>query len=150
MQARDATRKSPVTISPEATVAEAATVMDREVVGALVVVDGDRPVGIVTDRDLVVRGVARRVPPDARVDSLMTTALVTLPADADIRRAVNLFHSQPFRRLPLVEDGRVVGMLTADDLVIDMVTALGSAIRPIFGQVVFGTPEPEAPVPLGR
>ena len=70
MQARAATRKAPVTVAPDSTIAEVAALMDRAVVGGVVVVDGDRPVGIVTDRDLAVRALARRVPPDARVDSV--------------------------------------------------------------------------------
>lgn len=146
MQAIEATRKPVVTIAAGASVAEAAALMDRRVVGALVVLDGDRPVGIVTDRDLVVRGLARGVPGDARVDSVMTTELVTLPADADLRQALTTFYSHNFRRLPLVEDGRIAGMITTDDLVIDLVNDLGTLIRPVFGQVVFGTPQPQVPL----
>jgi CBS domain-containing protein len=148
MQAKEAIRKPPVTIAPGATVAEAAERMDREVVGALVVVEGDQPVGIVTDRDLVVRALARRLPNDARIDSVMTTELVTLPADADIRDVLAAFYSHRFRRLPLVEDGRMAGMVTVDDLMVGLVDGLGLLIRPVFGQVVFGTPEPQFPVPV--
>jgi CBS domain-containing protein len=146
MQVIEATRKPVVTIRAEASVAEAAALMDRRVVGALVVLDGDRPVGLVTDRDLVVRGLARGVPGDARVDSVMTTELVTLPADADLREALTTFYSHDFRRLPLVEDGRIAGMITMDDLVIDLVNDLGTLIGPVIGQVVFGTPQPQIPL----
>jgi CBS domain-containing protein len=141
MKARDAMRKPPATIGRGATIAEAARLMDRRSVGALVVVDGERPVGIVTDRDLVVRGFARHLPGDACVDRVMTADPVTLPADADVRQAFSLFYRQPFRRLPLVEDGRMVGMLSVDDLVLDLVNDLDSLVRPVFGQVVFGWPE---------
>ena len=61
MRAVDAVRKPPVTIAPEATIAEAARLMDNHVVGALVVMDGDRPMGVVTDRDIAIRAVARDV-----------------------------------------------------------------------------------------
>lgn len=146
MLAKDAARKAPVTIAADRTVTEAAELMDRAVVGALVVVgDDDRPVGIVTDRDLVVRGMARRVSPDARVDSVMSTDLVTLPADADLRDALGAFESTPVRRLPLVEGGRIVGMVTIDDLVIDLASDLGRLSRPITGQVLFGHQEPASP-----
>jgi CBS domain-containing protein len=61
MKMRDLTVKPPVTVTAETTLAAAAQLMDRQAVGAVVVVDGERPVGIATDRDIVVRGVARRV-----------------------------------------------------------------------------------------
>jgi|SRR5581483_8681962 len=140
MQARQAIRKSMVTIPSGASLAEAADLMDRAVVGALVVVDGHEPVGIVTDRDLVVRGMVKRLPLDARIDSVMSTGLVTLPAGADLHDALKVFSSHAIRRLPLVEDGRVVGMLTVDDLAIDLAGDLGTLFRPVVGQVIFGAP----------
>ncbi len=147
MRALDASRKVPVTITPEASLAEAARVMDRVVVGALVVVDAGRPVGIVTDRDLVVRGLARDIPGDARVDAVMSPHLIALDADADLRDALPILRSHAIRRLPLIANGEIVGMLTADDLLIDLVADLGDVVRPITGQVVFGYPEPQtAPV----
>lgn len=139
MLAREACRKPPATIPSGSSIAEAARLMDRRAVGALVVVeDGDRPLGIVTDRDLVVRALGRRLPADAAVDRVMSNDLVTLAADADLRKAITVFYRHPIRRLPLVDGGRMVGMLTVDDLVIDLVNDLGSLVRPVFGQVIFG------------
>jgi CBS domain-containing protein len=143
MRAVDATRKAPVTIAAGASLAEAAGMMDQCVVGALIVVDGERPVGIVTDRDLVVRGLARDVPADARVDAVMTQGIHALDADADVRAALPILRSHAIRRLPVVDDGKVVGMVTTDDLLIDLVADLGDVVRPITGEVVFGYPEPD-------
>jgi len=141
MRAVDAIRKPPVTIASEASIAEAARLMDTQVVGALIVMDGDRPVGVVTDRDITVRAVARDVPADARVDAVMTPNVVTLDADADLREALSIFHTHAIRRLPLVENGQMVGMITTDDLLIDRVADLADLMRPITGQVVFGHPD---------
>ena len=149
MRAVDAIRKPPVTIAPEATIAEAARLMDRSVVGALVVVENDRPVGVVTDRDVAVRAVARDVPADARVDAIMSHGVIALDGDADLRCALPIFHSQAIRWLPLVQHGRLVGMLTTDDLLIDLVADLGDLVRPITGQVVVGYPE-HSDVPARR
>lgn len=146
MHALEAARKKPVTILPDHTVTEAADLMDRSAVGALVVTDADaRVVGIVTDRDLVLRGLARRVSADARIDSVMSTDVVTLPADADLREALKVFEEHPIRRLPLVDGGKLVGMLTMDDLMIDLIADLTRLSRPVVGQVLFGHREPIAP-----
>lgn len=149
MHAIDAARKPPATIAADRTITDAANEMDRLAVGALVVVDPEgRPVGIVTDRDLVVRAVARRADPMGRVDSVMTTDLVALAADADLRDALPIFESHALRRLPLVADDRVVGMLTMDDLVVDLTGDLARLTRPITAQVLFGHQEPATPATL--
>jgi CBS domain-containing protein len=149
MHAVEATRKSPATIPADRTITDAAEEMDRLAVGALVVVDaGDRPVGIVTDRDLVVRGIARRADPQARVDSVMTTDLMVLPADADLRDALPIFERHAVRRLPLVDGDRLVGMVTMDDLVVDLSADLARLTRPITAQVLFGHREPTSPAAL--
>jgi CBS domain-containing protein len=142
MRAPDAVRKPPVTIAPEGSIAEAACLMDKNVVGALVVMEGGaRPVGVVTDRDITTRAVARDVPADARVDAIMSPGVIAMNADEDLRHALPIFRSYAIRRLPLVRDRRIVGMLTTDDLLIDLVADLGDLVRPITGQVVFGYPQ---------
>jgi CBS domain-containing protein len=147
MHAIEAARKPPATITADRTITEAADEMDRLAVGALVVVDADgHPVGIVTDRDLVVRALVRRASADARIDSVMSTDLMTLAPDADLRDALRVFERHPIRRLPLVADDRVVGMLTMDDLVVDLTGDLNRLTRPIAAQVLFGHREPAAPV----
>ncbi len=134
-----------VSVPTDATLGHAAEFMERANVGALVVLDGERLAGIVTDRDIVVRGVAHNLPADARIDAVMTTEVVTLDADADLRAALPILRTHACRRLPLISDGRVVGMLTVDDLLIDLIADLGDVARPITGEVIFG--HHEAPLP---
>jgi CBS domain-containing protein len=145
VRAIEAIRKQRVTVPPDATLKDAADLMERANVGALVVLDGERLAGIVTDRDIVLRGVAHGLPTDARVDAVMTTDVVTLGADADLRAVLPLFRTHACRRVPLISDGQVVGMLTADDLLIDLIADLGDIARPIIGEVIFG--HHDAPLP---
>ena len=142
MQARDACRKPPVTVPADRPVAEVAKLMDEMAVGAVVIVDDDKPVGIVTDRDLAVRVLARSIPSDGRVDDVMSTGVVTLDATADLREAARIFSEHAIRRLPVVEESRMVGMLTVDDLLMDFVSDLTNLVRPITGEVIFGHREP--------
>lgn len=142
MRAIEAIRRPPQTIQSDETITAAAVLMDRLAIGAVVVVDADRLVGIVTDRDLVIRGMSRRYGADARVDSVMSTDVVTMDADADLRDAVKVFCDHPFRRLPLVDGDRFVGMLTVDDLIINAAGDLAGLTRPVIGQTIFGHPEP--------
>ncbi len=145
MLAEDIVCKLPVTIEADGTITDAARLMDEQVVGAVVVVDHETPVGIVTDRDLAVRAVARRLPPDARVDDVMSTELVTIGPEEEVGTALEIFRRRTIRRLPVVEQGRVVGMLTVDDLMIHLVNDLSDLVEPITSEVVFGHPEAKVP-----
>jgi signal-transduction protein with cAMP-binding, CBS, and nucleotidyltransferase domain len=148
MRAIDTLRKRPVTIEARDTVTEAAALMDREAVGALVVTEAGATVGLVTDRDMVVRGMARRIDADARVDAVMTTEVATLPADADLRDALAVFRDRPVRRVVLVEGDAPVGVVSVDDLLVDLVGDLADLARPVTGQVLFGHPEPAPPATI--
>ena len=146
MKLADVHGKAPVTIRPEATIGEAAQLMDQKAVGSVIVMDGELVVGIVTDRDLVVRALARRVPTHARIDSVMSTDVVTIDGEADVRDACRIFAEHPFRRLPVVSGHGVVGMITVDDLTFILVNDLADATRPVMAEALFGHPEPGLPV----
>lgn len=146
MRVKDALRRSAVGIGPDHTMAEAAEIMDTAGVGALAVLDGERLVGIVTDRDLVRRGMARGLPSDARVDMVMSTDVVTIDAGEDLHDAFARFRTHAIRRLPVMESGRFVGMVAVDDLLIDLAADLGDLVRPITGEVIFGHHDPPVPV----
>lgn len=74
----------------------------------------------------------------ARIDSVMSTDIVVLEAETDLRDALRVFERHPIRRLPLVAGGRIVGMLTMDDLVVNLTDDLARLSRPITAQVLFG------------
>jgi CBS domain-containing protein len=97
----------------------AAERMHQHGVGTLVVVGPDRrPIGILTDRDLVERVLAQSVDPhETTVGSIMTERPTTIPEGAPIESAVRIMRSGRFRRLPVVDDtGQLVGLLSLDDV----------------------------------
>jgi CBS domain-containing protein len=148
MRTIDAVRRSGVGIGPERTIREAARIMEQAGVGALAVIDGERLVGIVTDRDLVRRGMARDLPADARVDAVMSAPVVTIDADADLHDTFALFRKHAVRRLALVRAGQFVGMVSIDDLLIDLAADLSDLARPVTAEVIFG--HHDNPLPATR
>jgi CBS domain-containing protein len=126
-----------VGIEPDRTITDAAQLMEHTGVGALAVIDGERLVGIVTDRDLVRRGLARSLAPDARVDGVMSAPVVTIDGDADLHDAFALFRTHAVRRLAVVSGTRFVGMVTVDDLLIDLAADLADLARPVSAEVHF-------------
>ncbi len=145
MRTIEAIRRPPVSVSPDATLVEAASVMESAAIGALCVLDGEEIVGIVTDRDLVCRAIAQRVDHDARIDSVMSSPVVTLQDGADLHDAFSVFRENPIRRLPIVRSGRFVGMLSVDDLLVNLSSDLADLTRPVAGEVIFGQHDPSVP-----
>lgn len=107
---------------PDTSVIEIARLMRNHHVGDLVVAEKGRaglePIGLVTDRDLVVKVLAEGVAPETLTAAdLMTRRVVTAPESADVHEAIERMRSEGIRRLPVVDDGgALVGVLSSDDL----------------------------------
>lgn len=137
MRVSDLIRRSTVAIRADQTIGEAAEIMNSAGVGALPVMDGDRLAGIVTDRDLVRRGLAKRFSVDARVDAVMSTPVITVDADADAHDVYETLRTHPIRRLPVLRTGTMVGMVTVDDLIVHLAADLADLAKPVAGEVIF-------------
>lgn len=118
MKLREIMTNTVVRINPEESVAVAARTLARYNIGALPVCGGDgRLCGVVTDRDLVTRCIAAgRQPGSTRVAEVMTTNVVSARPDMDTGAAAHLMGRQQIRRLPVVENGRLCGMVSLGDL----------------------------------
>ena len=118
MVVRDLMNPGVVSVEPTSTAAAAARLISRHNVGALPVCGGDGKLrGMVTDRDIILRCVAAEDDPaQTPVRDIMTRGCVTVSPNADCREAARLMSAQQVRRLPVVEGGKVVGMLSLGDL----------------------------------
>ncbi|MEE9594952.1 MAG: CBS domain-containing protein [Candidatus Hydrothermarchaeales archaeon] len=104
------------TIKGSATMAEAAQHMRKHRIGSLVVVDGDKPVGIITERDIAFKVVADEKDLDTKVSETMTGDLKTVDGETSLRDAAKLMVSHLIRRLPVFENEKLVGIITIDDI----------------------------------
>jgi CBS domain-containing protein len=108
---------NPESCSPQASVVDAAKVMAKEDVGPIPVVDSGRLVGILTDRDIVVRVVAEgRDPQSTSVGEVASADLATVSPDEDLDRALQLLTERQVRRLPVVEGETLVGVVAQADI----------------------------------
>lgn len=137
----------PVAVPRETTVTDAAERMGREGVGSLLVTDNGQLVGIVTDRDLALRAIGRRMPYDGRIDAVMTCGVVTVPATAGREEVVRTFQEHTVRRLPVVDGGKIVGMVALDDLVATATSADLAGLAATVGEEV-RHPHHEAGLPV--
>jgi CBS domain-containing protein len=114
---RDLVKGDPVTVEASGTVQDAAKLMADNDIGNVLVVENDEVKGIVTDRDIVVRVLAKGDGSDASVREAATTDLDTINPDTSIDDAIQKMEQGNVRRLPVVEDdGKPVGVITLGDL----------------------------------
>lgn len=117
---RDAMTPGVHSVAPSDSVTEAAQAMKEQDVGSLPVVEAERLVGMVTDRDIIVRAVAEQVDPQTlTVGDVASGDLVTVEPDEDLEEALALMGRHRVRRLPVVENGRLVGVVAQADVALE-------------------------------
>lgn len=118
MTVRDIARSEVVTVGPNVDAHGIATLMDDKGVGSVVVEQDDRPLGIVTDRDLVIEVLEERIDPaDVDASDVMTPDPTTVEADAGVYEFFGQVAEASVRRVPVVDGDELVGIVTVDDLV---------------------------------
>ncbi|HZM29720.1 MAG TPA: CBS domain-containing protein [Acidimicrobiales bacterium] len=115
----DLMTRDPVTFPPDAGIQAAAARMREEDTGNVVVVEGETVRGIVTDRDIVVRAIADGRGPDTPLADVLSGEVVTVAPQDRIEAVVDLMRERAVRRIPVVEDGRLVGIVSIGDLAIE-------------------------------
>jgi signal-transduction protein with cAMP-binding, CBS, and nucleotidyltransferase domain len=124
---RDVMTPGPIGVDYYQSIGEAARTMRDWGVGAVLVVRNESLYGLVTDRDLVVRAVAEARGADEPVGPLSSANLIGVDADADVSEAMRLMRRHTVRRLPVLEDGQVTGIVSRGDLAITGEPALAFA-----------------------
>ena len=133
MKVSELMTREPASVGPDSTLGEAATLMKQEDCGSLPVVEERRLVGIITDRDIVVRAIAAgKDAKTTRVADVMSADPITVRPDDDVDHAEHEMRERQVRRLPVVDDGRLVGMLvTAHIARADRAKDVGQTIEEI-------------------
>lgn len=106
-------------ISANDSISEAANIMKQLDVGAVPVTNNNLLVGIITDRDLILRAVATGKNPDERVSTVMTKDITTVTPDMDVHEVADIMASKQIRRVPIVESGRLVGIVSIGDMAVE-------------------------------
>jgi CBS domain-containing protein len=134
------TTHDPETVAPEALLSEAAQKMKRLNVGILPVCDGKELVGVVTDRDITIRGVAQGCDPKkTRILDVMTRKVISCFEDQDINEAAQLMERHQVRRLPVLDRNKqLVGIVSLGDV------AVRTQDLPVAGEILERISEPAA------
>ncbi len=110
-------KNSILSIDSSAPTYEAAKMMEDTKVGALVVMENNQPVGIITDRDFAIKVVAHSFPRDTPVRRIMSHPITFIGPHTTLWAAAELMSTGKLRKLPVIDDGKVIGIITATDLI---------------------------------
>jgi CBS domain-containing protein len=114
---QDLMTTNPRTVTPDATIMEAAKIMRDEDTGVVPIVDGDQLAGVITDRDIAIRAIAEGKDGQTNVRDIASKDLVTIDPQQDLDEALRLMAQHQVRRLPVVEeDGKLVGIVAQADV----------------------------------
>ena len=134
MPVKDIIQRKVVTIEPDDTVMLAAQRMKDKMVGSLVVLDGDKPAGIITDRDIAIRVVGAGKDPTTPVKEVMTKDPITIRDDASFFELTKTFRDAAVRRLIVVnKEGKLVGLISIDDVLELLIAEFANLITAIRG-----------------
>ena len=118
MNIRDVMTPNPRTVTPDDSIQNAARIMRDEDTGAVPVVENGKPIGMVTDRDIVIRAVAEDGQLNRPVREIVSNSVICATPDMSTREASELMSEHQVRRLPVVENERLVGIVSIGDLAV--------------------------------
>ena len=106
-----------ISVDSSVSVNDAAKMMESSEVGAIIVMEGNEPRGIVTDRDFAIKIAAHAYPIDTPVRRVMSFPLISIGPEESISVAADLMSTRKIRKLPVMDDDKIIGIVTATDLV---------------------------------
>jgi CBS domain-containing protein len=131
---RDVMSRDARVVRLDTSVKEVVATMNKFDIGSIIVVQGDRPVGIITERDILRRLVEQCLAPETlTAQQIMTSPLVTISETASIEEAAKLMSRKRMKRLPVMSNGKMVGIITYTDIVAKvptMLSLLEELVRP--------------------
>jgi len=132
MTIADVMTKSVISVDASMTVNGAAKMMEDAKVGAVIVMENNTPVGIVTDRDFAVKIVAHAYNITTPVKQIMSSPLFSINSDESVRTAAELMHDREIRKLPVIDGENIVGIITATDIVHLLAVCVEEDVRDMY------------------
>jgi len=117
MLVKDIMSKAIISVDPSTTAFQVAKMMQQGGIGALIVKKDGKPEGIITDRDFAIKIAVDKVPIDTPIDKVASYPLLTINSNEPIVAAANLMSSKKVRKLVVLENDKIVGIITSTDLV---------------------------------
>jgi len=133
---KDIMTKSVISVDSSISVNEAAKMMEDSKVGAVIVMENNTPIGIITDRDFAVKIVAHAYQITTPVKQIMSSPLIATSPDETVLMAADLMQTRHIRKLPVIENDQIVGIITSSDLINQFAISTEDDIKKMYHESV--------------
>lgn len=128
----DVMTKSVLSVDSSVSIKEAAKMMESGGVGSIIVTEKGKPIGIITDRDFAIKVAAHDISLDSPVKEIMSAPLFAITPKESVWMAADLMYTRGIHRLPVIDDDKVVGIITATDLITQFAVCTEEDIRKMY------------------
>jgi len=133
---KDIMTKAVVSVDVATTVSDAAKIMEEKEIGAIVVTENNTPVGIITDRDFAIKVVAHAYDPTSPVRMIMSSPLYSISPEESVRMIADFMYTRGIRKLPVIDNDKVIGIVTATDLVRQFALCTSDDLRKMYCETI--------------
>ncbi len=136
IRVKDIMSKGVLSVDAKMNVNEAAKMMEDSKVGAIIVMENNTPVGIITDRDFAVKIVAHAYPITTSVKEIMSSPLIGIDPEESVWTVAELMYTRKVRKIPVIEEDKVIGIVTATDLVNQFAVSTEEDLKNMYFQTI--------------
>ena len=112
---KDIMNPNVVSLGPEASLKEASELMAQQKIGSIVIVDGDKPVGIITERDFATKIMLKPYSAETKVSEVMSSPVVHVSSDQSVADIIDIMANKDIRKVPVIDNGKVLGIVTGTE-----------------------------------
>ena len=136
LPAKDLMNPNVVTVKPDATLKEVSELMNRQKIGSVVVVDNEKVVGIVTERDYATKIMINAYQPDAKVSDVMSSPVISVSPNQSVADIIEVMANNEIRKVPVIDSEKIVGMVSGTEFLRLFVQATDQDIKKVYQQYV--------------
>lgn len=125
-----------VTLTPSATLKQAAEIMSQQKIGSIVIIDENKPLGIITERDFATKIMLKPYSEDSTVSEVMSSPVIHVSSDQSAADVIDIMASREIRKVPVIDDGKVVGIVTGTEFLRLFVQATDKDMQKAYQQYV--------------
>lgn len=133
---KDIMNPNVVSLGPEASLKEASELMAQQKIGSIVIVDGDKPVGIITERDFATKIMLKPYSAETKVSEVMSSPVVHVSSDQSVADIIDIMANKDIRKVPVIDNGKVLGIVTGTEFLRLFVQASDADLQKAYQEYV--------------
>lgn len=133
---KDIMNPNVVSLGPDSTLKDASELMDKQKIGSIVIMDNEKPVGIITERDYATRVMLKPYSADSKVSEVMSSPVIHVSSEQSVAEIIDIMANKDIRKVPVIDDGKVLGIVTGTEFLRLFVQASDADLQKAYQEYV--------------